>query len=150
MGLMRKGWLRVILGVALLGLALAGLGCKDIVEAPTALTYAANPAVYLAGTVITANAPAHTGGDVDSYAVSPTLPMGLSLATKAGIISGTPTTVSAQTTYTVTGTNSAGSTTATFTVVASGTGTLNYQWLLNGMAIMGATSATYTSAEFYI
>ncbi len=174
MGLMRKGWSQLILGVALLGLALVGLGCKDIVEAPTALTYATNPAVYLAGTAITANAPAHTGGTVDSYAVSPTLPAGLALATKTGIISGTPTAVTALATYTVTATNSAGSTTvslsitvdgpplsittqpasqsiavgatATFTVVASGTGTLTYQWFLDDIAIPEATSASYTTA----
>lgn len=178
MGLMRKGWAQIVLGVALLGLTLLGLGCKDIVEAPTALTYATNPAVYVAGTAITANAPAHTGGDVDSYAVSPTLPTGLSLAAKTGIISGTPTAVTAVATYTVTATNSAGSTTAslsitvegpplsittqpadqsilvgataTFSVVASGTGTLTYQWLLNDVAITGATSASYTTAAAVI
>lgn len=35
---------------------------------------------------------------------------------------------------------------ATFTVAASGTPTLNYQWMENGMAISGATSASYTTA----
>jgi beta-galactosidase len=35
--------------------------------------------------------------------------------------------------------------TATFTVVATGTGTVTYQWLKNGTAIVGATSATYTT-----
>jgi hypothetical protein len=35
--------------------------------------------------------------------------------------------------------------TATFTVVASGTGTLTYQWSKNGAAIAGATAATYTT-----
>ena len=34
---------------------------------------------------------------------------------------------------------------ATFTVVATGTPTLNYQWMKNGMAISGATSASYTT-----
>src|ERR1035441_2779505 len=34
---------------------------------------------------------------------------------------------------------------ATFTVVASGTGPLNYQWEKNGVAISGATTATYTT-----
>jgi beta-galactosidase len=32
---------------------------------------------------------------------------------------------------------------ATFTVVATGTPPLNYQWMENGMAISGATSASY-------
>ena len=36
-------------------------------------------------------------------------------------------------------------TTATFTVVATGSAPLSYQWQKNGTAIMGATSATYTT-----
>lgn len=35
--------------------------------------------------------------------------------------------------------------TATFSVAASGTGTLNYQWYKGGVAIPGATSASYTT-----
>jgi uncharacterized repeat protein (TIGR02543 family) len=34
---------------------------------------------------------------------------------------------------------------ATFSVTANGSGTLTYQWLRNGIAIQGATSATYTT-----
>jgi hypothetical protein len=36
-------------------------------------------------------------------------------------------------------------TTATFSVVATSTGTLSYQWLKNGVAIAGATAASYTT-----
>jgi hypothetical protein len=35
--------------------------------------------------------------------------------------------------------------TATFSVTASGTGPLSYQWFKNGVAISGATSSTYTT-----
>ena len=170
---MNWGWSRLTLGVAVLAMALVGLGCKDVVEAPTSLVYAASSVTYIAGTAITPNTPTAAGGVIDSYAVSPSLPAGLSLDTKTGIISGTPTTVTAAASYTVTATNATGSTTAslsitvagpsltittqpasqsilvgataTFTVVASGTGTLTYQWLKAGAAIAGETAASYTT-----
>ncbi len=170
---MNWGWSRLMLGVAVLGLALLGLGCKDVVEAPTSLAYATNPASYVAGVTITPNSPTASGGAIDSYGVSPALPTGLSLDTKTGIITGTPSTVSSTATYTVTGTNATGSTTASlsitvsgpsltitshpanlsilvgqtaqFSVSAAGTGTLSYQWLKGGVAIAGATAAAYTT-----
>ena len=88
--------------------------------APAGLAYATNPATYTVGTAITPNTPSSTGGAIAGYAVSPTLPAGLALDTTTGILSGTPTAVSATATYTVTGTNATGSTTAslTLTVVA--------------------------------
>lgn len=156
----------------LLGLALLGLGCKKVAEAPTSLSYANNPASYMVGTAITPNTPTHSGGDIDSYSVSPALPIGLSLNATSGVISGTPTATAATATYTITATNTAGSTsaslsitvsgvltitaqpmdqsilvglTATFNVTVTGTGTLSYQWLKDGGAISGATSASYTT-----
>jgi uncharacterized repeat protein (TIGR01451 family) len=84
--------------------------------APSGLTYSSNPAVYSVGTAIPANTPSHAGGAVVSYAVSPALPAGLSLSTTTGVISGTPTTVTALATYTVTATNTGGSTTVGVTI----------------------------------
>ena len=56
------------------------------------------------------------------YAVAPALPTGLSLDPATGILSGTPTAASPVTTYTVTATNSAGSTTAQVVIsVTAGT-----------------------------
>lgn len=156
-------------------LVLCSLGCRDVAEAPTGLSYGANPAVYTVGTAIPTNSPTHSGGSIDAYAVSPALPAGLSLDAKSGAISGTPTATAALATYTVTGSNGAGSTTASlsitvndkvntiaittqpanrsvqvgqtasFSVIATGSGTLTYQWLKNGVAIAGATAATYTT-----
>ncbi len=86
---------------------------------PSGLTYATNPAVYTVGTAIAVNAPSSSGGAVASYAVSPALPAGLSLNQLSGVISGTPMAVTATTTYTVTATNSGGSTTAGLSITVN-------------------------------
>jgi 6-phosphogluconolactonase (cycloisomerase 2 family) len=84
--------------------------------APRALTYSANPAVYTVGTLIAVNTPTISGGTVISYAVAPALPAGLSFNTSTGVISGTPTLAAVLTIYTVTATNSGGSTTDNVTI----------------------------------
>ena len=56
-------------------------------------------------------------------------------------MSGTPPTL---TTQPQSQTDAVGAT-ATFTVAATGSMPLQYQWMLNGMAISGATSASYTT-----
>jgi uncharacterized protein (TIGR03118 family) len=77
--------------------------------APTGLTYT-SPVTTNVGTAMTVLTPTVTG-TVASYAVAPALPAGVTLNTTSGAISGTPTTVTAQATYTVTATNAGGSTT---------------------------------------
>lgn len=52
-------------------------------------------------------------GTVDSYSVSPALTAGLTLNTTTGVISGTPTVNQGATTFTITATNAAGSTSTT-------------------------------------
>src|SRR5947208_31301 len=76
--------------------------------APNSLSYSANPAVYTKGAAITANTPSSGGGAVVSYSVAPSLPLGLSLDTSSGVITGTPTAISATADYAVTATNSGG------------------------------------------
>jgi len=84
--------------------------------APSSLSYSGNPATYTKGTAITDNTPTSSGGAVVSYAVSPALPAGLTLNTSTGAISGTTTAVTAAATYTITATNSGGSTTASVSI----------------------------------
>ena len=84
--------------------------------APANLVYATNPAVYTRGRAITANTPTSSGGAVTSYSVSPALPVGLSLDPITGVISGTPTDVTPEATYTVTATNSGGNATASLSI----------------------------------
>ena len=56
-------------------------------------------------------------GTVASYAVSPVLPAGLSVNQGNGAIAGTPAALASKTTYTVTASNSRGSTTASVSIV---------------------------------
>ena len=79
--------------------------------APSALTYTLNTPSYCVGTAIADNNPSSGGGTPTSYSVSPALPAGLSIDAVTGIISGTPTTASIATNYTVTASNSCGLTT---------------------------------------
>ena len=86
---------------------------------PSGLTYATNPAVYTVGAAILPDVPSSSGGAVASYSVSPALPAGLSLSSLTGVLSGTPTAIAATATYTVTATNSVGSTTAALSITVN-------------------------------
>jgi subtilisin-like proprotein convertase family protein len=90
-----------------------------IIAAPSALSYSSNPATYTKDTAITANTPTSSGGAVTSYSVLPALPAGLTLNTSSGIISGTPTTPTAAANYTITATNTGGSTTASVSIAVN-------------------------------
>ena len=77
--------------------------------APRELAYANNPITYANNVPIQPNVPSVEGQNL-SFAVDPALPSGLSLDANTGAISGTPTSTIADTVFTVTATNSAGST----------------------------------------
>jgi hypothetical protein len=90
--------------------------------------------------------------------VSPALPAGLSIDSQTGVLSGTPTDVAASATYTVTASNTQGSTTTALTfgiqtgptfqlqVTASGQAgdTLSYQWAATDGIIQNTDTATTT------
>jgi hypothetical protein len=78
---------------------------------PSNLTYSSNPVSYCVGAAITANNATVTGIAPFTYSVSPALPAGLNLNTTTGAITGTPAAAVAATNYTVTATNTCGSTT---------------------------------------
>jgi DNA-binding beta-propeller fold protein YncE len=88
-------------------------------QAPSALSYAAGTAAYTIDVPITPNFPANSGGTATSYTVLPALPAGLSFSTTTGIVSGTPTALTAATNYMVTATNSGGSTTGSFSIAVN-------------------------------
>ena len=85
-------------------------------QPPAALSYSINPAVYAVQAPITPDNPTSSGGAVTAYTVSPALPAGLNLNATTGVISGTPTMVTAQANYVVTAIDSGGSATATLAI----------------------------------
>jgi gliding motility-associated-like protein len=85
---------------------------------PTSLLY--TPATQRAtiNTAITTMTPSNQGGAVVRYSISPALPAGLSMNTSSGLISGTLIVqLSGTVEYTITATNSGGSTTAKVTII---------------------------------
>jgi DNA-binding beta-propeller fold protein YncE len=118
---------------------------SPVLTPPTGLVYTPGNAVYTTGLLISENIPTSTGGapttyisggtKVPAYSISPTLPLGLSISSipppgtigidATGIISGIPQAASGPTLYTVTASNSSGSTTASFTLTVNATPTLS-------------------------
>jgi hypothetical protein len=82
---------------------------KDHVIAPDELGFLDSVEIYVTNEPITPNTPISDGGEITQFTIVPDLPAGLALDPQSGVISGTPTAVTAQTVYTITGSNSAGS-----------------------------------------
>ncbi|MFI5159897.1 MAG: putative Ig domain-containing protein [Sphingobacteriales bacterium] len=104
------------------GLSTTTVTISCINPTPPVISYTPSTNTYTVGTAISSLTPANTGGPATSWSIGTALPAGLSFDTTTGIISGTPTAVTATATYTITATNSAGtgSTTVTLTVNPSG------------------------------
>ena len=99
--------------------ALLTIEVAAVAVPPVGLVYVDQLPEYIVGVPIAYNEPAYTGGEVTQFSISPALPAGLSLNAQSGVISGTPTTELAQTTFVVTASNSAGSVTAQFTLTVA-------------------------------
>jgi gliding motility-associated-like protein len=84
--------------------------------APPSISFSTTTYTLIANTLISPIIPTNTGG-TSTYAVSPSLPNGLSINTTTGAISGTPTAVSASANYTITATNAAGTDSKTIALV---------------------------------
>lgn len=96
-----------------------GSAASPAVPAPTAFAYPVNPAIYVKGTAIAANTPAVTSASPVTFAVTPPLPPGLALNPATGALTGTPTAISATATYTVRATNAGGSATANLSLTVN-------------------------------
>ena len=86
----------------------SGVYTAQVPNPPSSLSYN-TPNVFTIGVSVSPLNPTVSGGKVITYSVSPSLPAGLVLNTTTGLITGTPTAVTANATYTVTATNPAGS-----------------------------------------
>ena len=82
------------------------------------------PSITLSSTSGSANVGSAVGslytvantGDTGTYSISPSAPAGMSFSTSTGLLSGTPTTMQAATTYTITATNDSGTSSRTFSL----------------------------------
>jgi|GEM_PF-1681544 len=146
-----------------------------VVEAPpVGLVYSQPDAQYVFNTFAGPNIPSFAGGAATGFSIAPALSAGLTFDTATGIISGVPTQLSPPTLYTVTVTNTAGSTTGTVTITvgqppviltfppvyttvnegddatffanAAGEGPLHYAWAVNGNAVGGDSSSLTLSS----
>lgn len=78
---------------------------------PPTILYSAKK-VFALNTAIDPLTPENTGGSVSNFSISPSLPTGLDFDINTGVISGTPTSITDATDYSITATNSNGSFTA--------------------------------------
>lgn len=97
-------------------LASAGTSTGTTTGPPTSLTYSTTAYIYTQNNAISTVTPTLTGGTPTSCTASPALPSGLSLASSTCVLSGTPTTGTPLTTYTITASNSAGSATGSIII----------------------------------
>jgi len=117
---LRPNQLPGILLIIVVFLFLCGCGNNgSSIKPPTGLSYSSGNAVFTKGASITPDIPTSSGGTITAYAVSPALPPGLALNSASGIITGTPTSVAAAATYTVTAAGAAGSTTANLSITVN-------------------------------
>ena len=89
---------------------------------PTDLSYT-TPNIFGVGVAITPLTPTVYGGAVTRYSIDQPLPTGLNFNTTTGVISGTPTQITANTTYTVTAFNFMGRSTTTIEITIGGPAT---------------------------
>jgi hypothetical protein len=90
-----------------------------VVAPPSNLTYSANSPVYQIGTTITNDVPSSSGGPVAAYSISANLPTGLTFDTSTGVISGDPQAALDGADFTITATNSGGSTSTTIYITVN-------------------------------
>lgn len=96
--------------------ARVAIAVRPGVAAPAGLVYREVDTIYVVGEPLAANVPTSSGGPIERYTISPSLPAGLTFDTGTGEIGGTPSVTAVAASYVITGTNAAGSATATLRI----------------------------------
>lgn len=94
-------------------------GTITVNTAPSALSYGNTNFSFCSGGPITSLQPTLSGTGTITYSVLPALPSNLSIDPNTGIISGTPNAIQSSTAYTITATNSCGSTSKIINIAVS-------------------------------
>lgn len=117
---------RMSAAIAVVATLAMSLGAS-VASANTSLTPAAQVVSGSVGTAITPTAAYTSTGIAGTrvFAISPSLPAGLTISTSTGVVSGTPTVSSVSTVYTVTATDGATSATATITISVTGSASIS-------------------------
>jgi len=108
-------------------------------NAPANLVYAGSPFSFSQNIAITNETPTITGTP-SSCSSSPSLPAGLILSSSC-VLSGTPTTIQAATTYTISASNSFGSTSATISI-AINSGFFQFSFVAGSLVETGGSGLT--------
>ena len=99
------------------GTATVTIQVNDV--SPYSIVYSPSSFTLTKGTAMTTATPTASGGTVTSWSISPSLPAGLTFSSTNGAISGTPTAIASSATYTVTASNTGGSSTAEVIIVVN-------------------------------
>ncbi|MGB8011819.1 MAG: kelch repeat-containing protein [Terriglobales bacterium] len=132
----------VVLSALAATLFLASCGSSGQGTQAPILSYSTTNAVYTKGTAIAPNTPTDTGGAATSYTVTPALPAGLSLNSATGVISGTPTAVTTQATYTVTASNAGGNFSVSLIITVNDIAPAGLTYSLNPAVYAAAAAIT--------
>ena len=111
-----------------------------VISYPSYVPYVQQNAIF-PGAVVSS-----TGGPVSAYTISPALPTGMTMDPGTGAISGRPSVITGQVTYTVTATNNAGSATAQFVFEVKPLGALAGAALATGFKHVGDVLTANTSS----
>ena len=96
-----------------------GINRVSLPSATPAFTLSSSTETVNAASAIVGYTITSTGGAIDSYSISPAISNGLSFSTTTGLISGITTAAAPAVTYTITATNTAGSSTATYSLTVN-------------------------------